>query len=160
MRLTISSLRRADWHLRRKRYDALVSIGYKGVEHCTERAKRNLLLDFYDVTPVSHRHRDELPTVENVVELIRFSQSLECKSSVLFHCKQGRSRSTASAIIALLAREAPEEKACNMVYEAAPRATPNWFLLSIADQLLGTNVLGYCRSTGRKLKAARRDITL
>ena len=166
--ITISSLRRADAHLATGKFDALLSIsGPDKDKHCTRRTGNDLLLKLWDTTPVV-KSRRPLPTAGDVVKIIRWAQALPEDARVLVHCAAGRSRSTAAAAIVLASGNSEgenwawwySESVMEAVYEAAPKATPNWYLLAMADELLGTNMLGYCRHNERPLKKTKRDVRL
>lgn len=150
----------ADTKLEKRDYTALISIGIKGEEHCSLKTGNNLYLDMWDVTPLCLRRRRELPPVSEIVKLIEWAQGLANDDYVLCHCKQGASRSTACAVIAYQAFGYTDETAVSLMYSDAARAQPNWYILSVADQLLGRNALGLIRASGRRLKTTRRDVTL
>ena len=158
--VTICSLKRADAHLAASNFDALLSIGAPGgTENCVRRTPNNLLLNFWDMCPNVDRKK-ALPPTTDIVAMIRWAKALNNDDLVLVHCKQGRSRSTASAIILYLAQGASEEDAVRWTFDVAPRSQPNWYLLTVADQLLQTNVLGFMRENGWALKKTRKDIII
>jgi len=157
--VTIASLKTADKLLADGAYDALVSIGFDGKEHCELRTGTDCVMDFYDVTPVSIRHRDRLPTAGDAMELIAFGRKLWDGARVLSHCKQGRSRSTAAALILYMAHGLTSVEAAGKLFTEFPKSQPNWHLLGIADHLLDTNCLGVCR-THWQVKRTRRELKL
>lgn len=134
----IASLRFADRILADKKWDALVSIGHpNGTENCTLRAPRSLVLNFWDDAPLWRRVRG-LPRGEDVMKIIAFGRELHINDRVLFHCKAGRSRSTASAMIVMGARGTSPGAAVKALLQNSPKATPNGWLLKLADDLMDT----------------------
>ena len=184
-KITICRFRNADKYLKDEDFDLLISMGWNGEQHATERARFNFLADYRDVSPVSFdKYGHELLEAPNMVaDLIRFARDdvdgLECYGiKILAHCQAGQSRSTAMLLIFLVAfwREHAHDPtgefddkwkgelvrdAISDVYGSRGKhCQPNWYLLAIADQLMNTNILGECRSQGRRLKTSRRDLTM
>lgn len=165
--ITICRLVDADRLLADYPYDILISLGHKGSEHCNLRAEHNFIDSCRDLTPLAHRDDYEelastIPTlVKNLIQFARTTKFNLRYHSLLSHCKKGQSRSAAAAIIFLVASGVPENKAIKVVYESrGNKCHPNWYMLSIADQLMSTNILGNCRLGKRTLKTTRRDMKL
>jgi len=149
MNIIISSLNRADAKIRKYNPDALVSIGAPGGGyHCTETCKEMLTLEMWDTTPLHRGKREGMPRVNDVRMIIRFAHSLRSSDLVLFHCMAGRSRSTAAALIVLATRGSPESMAVDTLLAAAPKSTPNGWLLALADSMLGTKLFIECTNRG------------
>ena len=136
--IRVCSLRWADRLLGTGRYDALLSIGKTdGSMHCSLLAKKNLLLDFHDETPWHGRMRGRLMTGEDMVRLVRFAKSLEAEERCLIHCKGGRCRSVAAAVVMHYVRFREDEvAACRYVAERVQKGTPNGWVLAVADAVL------------------------
>ena len=164
--ITICRWRSADKFLAEHKYDFLISAGWRGVKHCTLRAKHNYIVDVRDVTPLHSRGDHEALLVDApnaVVGAIRFGREHagDGPFDLLSHCHLGVSRSTALALVFLVARGISEHDAIHAVYSSrGDKCKPNWYFLTIADQLMGTNILGACRAQGRRLKSTRRDLKI
>jgi|TARA_Y100000310_G_scaffold340973_1_gene438583 predicted protein tyrosine phosphatase len=75
---------------------------------------------------------------EHILNLIEFLHAWPAEESLLVHCYAGISRSTAVALIALtMKRPGRESDAAQALREAAPHASPNRLIISLADRLLG-----------------------
>ena len=76
---------------------------------------------------------------DHVSALIDFVERWDKKRPLVVHCFAGISRSTAGAFIALcVARPGRDERAiARALRRASPLATPNAWLVAIADRLLG-----------------------
>jgi predicted protein tyrosine phosphatase len=156
MNFTICKYKTAEEHLDTGEYDAMISISVPERNQRPEgRTGKDLLLDFWDVTPTCCRNKP-LPSAEDVIKVIKFARETECEN-ILIHCHAGRSRSTACAIIFLIVKGLSDEEAVKAVFANRRRSTPNWHVLAIADHLLGTNTLHICR-TSYKVKSSRRDL--
>lgn len=133
-------------------FDALVSIGKPAnEEHCSLRATRNLLVDFYDVTPTNPKGHP-LPEASHIELLLNFARGGSNGERVLIHCKMGRSRSTACAVLYYMAKGVPACGAVSKVIACCQKAKMNWYILALGDAILRTNALGYCRDNGIPLK--------
>jgi predicted protein tyrosine phosphatase len=129
-------MRYADRLLRRGGWDCLVSIaGSDGLHHCQRRAKKTLLLDFDDTTPWRKRRR--LMTGEQMVQLVEFANQIGPEERCLVHCRAGRCRSPAAAIVVHCVRFGNITKACSDIAEQVPKASPNGWVLALADAVLG-----------------------
>lgn len=75
----------------------------------------------------------------HVTEVLDFARAWNHASPMIVHCFAGISRSTASAfsILCALNPEASEEQIAQRLREASPTATPNFLIVSIADDILG-----------------------
>lgn len=75
---------------------------------------------------------------EHIKDLIDFLQTWSPEGSLLVHCYAGISRSTAVALIArTMKSEGSELEAAQALRAAAPHASPNQLIISLADRLLG-----------------------
>jgi len=158
MNITISGLSNADKHLATGRFDALLSIGHPTAgQHCEGRVLHNCIVDTSDMTPNMPR-TEPLPPIEAVIEVIEWARTISEEATVLIHCKHGNCRSTALAIIMLLAKGWNARDAVRRVYATRKRCTPNWYILAMGDHLLGTNALGHIRDRKLPLKSSRRDM--
>jgi len=130
---TISGWRRADGWLNLGRYDALLSISDVGCENRPiGRCNKTLLLNLDDTWP--GRKESWLPaTHDQIATICNFSRIIKDHTMVLCHCGRGRSRSTAAAIIMLIARGIAPEAACKAVFAACPKATPNGWMLHLME---------------------------
>lgn len=82
----------------------------------------------------------KLPTRRDVDRLIHWARSSvepENESQYLFHCSAGISRSTACALITLIALGLEPQHALVMMFNARPIASPNRLLIRHADRALG-----------------------
>lgn len=79
-----------------------------------------------DLTPPQARH---------VVEIVNFAKAWDRRAPMLIHCWAGISRSTAAALIALCAHNAPgeEKKLALALRQASKMASPNRLLVQYAD---------------------------
>lgn len=96
-------------------------------------AERHLLLEFEDVTDAAHL---EAPSRAHLDAALAFIDALPNDASVLIHCLQGLSRSTALAF-GLLAREVTPMRAAYLLHGLRPQATPNPLILKLWDARLG-----------------------
>ncbi len=75
---------------------------------------------------------------EHIQDLIGFLLAWPAQESLLVHCYAGISRSTAVALIALTTKyNGSEMDAALALRAAAPHASPNRLIISLADRLLG-----------------------
>lgn len=162
--IIVSSLKDADQKLEAAEnsglpFTHLLSIGKPGgTEHCLKRTGNDLLIDFWDTTPTSMKRRMCLPPVQIVSEIIEWGLQIPHKAKLLVHCKQGRSRSTACSIVIGVAMGMEIPEIVHDIYSNNKKATPNWYILSVADQLMETNILGYIRDQKLPLKSSRREV--
>jgi len=79
------------------------------------------------------------PDLDTVARLLTFAAAFPPGTSLLLHCWMGISRSPAAAFILACARNPsrPEEALARALRLAAPSATPNPFLVRLADDRLG-----------------------
>ena len=108
-----------------------------------------LRLAFHDIA----EPRPDLiaPSAALVDELLTFAQAWDGARPLLVHCWAGVSRSTAAAFIIACQRapERSEQEIAEALRIAAPYATPNPLLVSLADTALGR---------GGRMSAAIADI--
>ncbi len=150
MKIKPCSLKFAPKFLASGQYQACVSIGHpNGTEHVEGPCPRlRLNLGVADVTPFRGSLRPMF-TGEQCMELIAFAKSLPAHvENVLVHCKRGRCRSTAAALIIQVARGMDEAAALKQLLEETPKAAPNGWMLRIADAILGTELFGVCKKAG------------
>lgn len=78
------------------------------------------------------------PAAHHLASLVEFATGWDRRTPMVIHCQFGISRSTAAAFIvaALRAPERDEAELARALRRAAPSATPNPLLVSIADTLL------------------------
>ena len=147
--VTITGYRKADIYLANGWHDAMVSISDPGgTKRGVLRTGRDLLLDFHDSWPQRGRKENGMATEDQVCELISFAIALPNNSRCLIHCGRGKSRSTAAALVVWAARnrgDAAEGAAVRQLFAQAPGSTPNGWVLTLADQLMGTNLIAKCR---------------
>lgn len=74
---------------------------------------------------------------QQVEQLVDFGRNLPDGSWLLLHCAQGISRSTAAAMIVLMARGMAEDAAMQTVKLARPMALPNSWMLKLWRDLAG-----------------------
>lgn len=79
------------------------------------------------------------PDAAHVAALLAFFGTWDRRSLLLIHCWAGVSRSTAAAFVAASLREGPgsEQALAQRLRAAAPFATPNPLVVSLADDALG-----------------------
>jgi len=98
----------------------------------------HLILRFNDIN--APREGLISPTAKHVTSLISFSQNWSGESPLLAHCWAGISRSTAAAyIIACERTPGKEMEFAQQLRAAAPEATPNPWMIALADTLLNRN---------------------
>jgi predicted protein tyrosine phosphatase len=80
-------------------------------------------------------------SAEDLESLLVFAQGWAGAAPLLAHCWAGISRSTAAAYIIACARNAPgrEVELARQLRTAAPEATPNPWMIALADTLLNRN---------------------
>jgi predicted protein tyrosine phosphatase len=81
------------------------------------------------------------PSELHIEQIIDHAKSWNQASPLLIHCWAGISRSTAAALIAacVLRPERDERIFANALRQASPTATPNIWMINLADQMLGRN---------------------
>jgi predicted protein tyrosine phosphatase len=94
---------------------------------------RHLFIGVSDIVDPMDGHI--LPAVSHVERLVDFVRDWDRSSPLVIHCWAGISRSTAAAYISLCALlpEADEVDLARRLRSAAPSATPNARLVSLAD---------------------------
>lgn len=146
--LTICGRDEVQQLLDERRFDALVTIGLQ--ESWKNTPPFVLRLDFSDQTPWEPDAKN-LAASDTVFSLVRFAGQLPESASVLIHCGAGCCRSTASAMVLLVAAGWHDYQA---VYEVRKikqqrNCIPNGWLLKLADAMLDTNLFATCRATGQ-----------
>jgi predicted protein tyrosine phosphatase len=98
---------------------------------------RVLSLTFNDIA--DERPGLVAPTVPDVEAIIAFGRSWGSRAPLLASCEVGVSRSTAALFIIACERrpDLPEQAIADRLRAAAPCATPNPLLVSLADRILG-----------------------
>lgn len=94
---------------------------------------RLLTLEFDDLTDAS---LPDAPTTAHLEAAIAFVDRLPAQATLVVHCLQGVSRSTALAL-GLLAREVPPLRAAYLLHALRPFACPNSLVVRLWDDLLG-----------------------
>jgi predicted protein tyrosine phosphatase len=159
--ITICNFQEADTLMEKNEYDVLLSFFWKPQHACQSQATHTFKGNVRDAHPMDHLNdsKQVMKVIPRVIkELIFFARELPKDLKVISHCRAGRCRSTAGAIIFLVARGMSEEDAIEQVYTIRGRlCAPNWYFLVIADRYMGTNILGTCQGQGRKLKSFRKD---
>lgn len=100
------------------------------------------------------------PTVETVSRGIEWLRTqLDRDETLLIHCNQGISRSTAFGAVALLLQGEPESRIFHILpdFVAHKRPSPHPDVLALADELLGSSLV---RSYKRDMSASYRMWTL
>jgi predicted protein tyrosine phosphatase len=116
-----------------------------------------LVLRFHDIAAP----RDGLtaPDAQAVSRLLAFAGERRDRETLLLHCWMGISRSPAAAFIVACAAEpaASEEEIAHALRQAAPAATPNPLLVSLADRHLrrGGRMVAAMTLIGRGCESAR-----
>jgi predicted protein tyrosine phosphatase len=98
---------------------------------------RRLVLNFHDINgPSENLTHASSKDIEN---LIAFAQSWRGPAPFVAHCWAGISRSTAAAYIITCLHHAPgsEQDLALRLRHAAPQATPNPWMIALADDILG-----------------------
>jgi predicted protein tyrosine phosphatase len=139
--LKICSLRYARRLLDTGEFDNLISIGKPGgYEHVNQPwPHRSLSLEFWDSTPARGSGRP-LFSGEQAIDLINFARTAAVDATFLIHCKAGRSRSSAAALIVMRALGHSEWTAIEYLLVGAPKSNPNGWMLKVADAVMGTHL--------------------
>jgi predicted protein tyrosine phosphatase len=137
MKLVVCALNDVTEMVRRHAPDAVVSLlsADQPAPHVAGGAPR-LVLRFHDIaTP---RRGLTAPGAAAVGRLLELGGARRAGETVLLHCWMGISRSPAAAYILACAAapETPEEEIAWVLRRAAPAATPNPRLVSLADRHL------------------------
>ncbi|MCU4178934.1 tyrosine phosphatase family protein [Bosea sp. BH3] len=111
-------------------------------------AERHLFLGMSDIAAPMDGHI--LPAEEHLHRFLTFVAEWDRQAPMVVHCWAGISRSTAAAYIAACALkpDRDEEEAADALRGAAPSATPNIRLVTLADAALGRR--------GRMIRAIER----
>ncbi len=122
----------------------LISIGTPGVPEpkAFHKVPNRLQLEFNDLdTPVDDPDR-VLPKLEDAIKIIDFALKISARpGKLLVCCQSGISRSTATAltVCAALLGRGKEREAWALVLAARPQASPNRWIVALADETLGRN---------------------
>jgi predicted protein tyrosine phosphatase len=118
-----------------------------------------LVLRFHDVA--EPREGLTAPDAGMVARILEFAAATRAGETLLLHCWMGISRSPAAAFILACAAApaAPEEQIALALRRAAPAATPNPLLVSLADRQLGRRgrLVAAIAMIGRGCETARGD---
>lgn len=148
MEIVIASLRTADRKIAHNKPDAVISIGSPGGEHhCSDPplGVPFLKLAMRDTVPM--RSRRPLPRESQIRRVIEFTREAR-PTKLLVHCKAGRSRSTACALVALAASGVDEAKAVKQLLEVAPKSDPNGWILCLGDLHLHSQLFKAASTAG------------
>lgn len=115
----------------------LVTQGTDVVRPAAIDPSRHLFIGVSDIVDPMDGHI--LPAATHVERLVGFVRAWDRTTPLVIHCWAGISRSTAAAYISLCALLPEEDEAAlaRRLREAAPSATPNARLVSLADEHLG-----------------------
>jgi len=117
--------------------------------------ERHLVVSVSDIVEPMEGH--VLAEPKHMEQLLAFIRAWDRRKPLLFHCWAGISRSTAAAYVAAcaLAPERDEAELARSLREAAPSATPNARLITLADNLLGRQgrMVEAIRAIGRGAEA-------
>lgn len=121
---------------------------------------RQLRLNFHDVDVATWE--ENLPTSEDVRELLAFVGAWQRSAPLLFHCHAGVGRSPAAAFVAACALNprASEMTIALTLRRAAPFAHPNQALVRLADAALsrqGRMWRAIDETRGTKVRATRTE---
>jgi predicted protein tyrosine phosphatase len=101
--------------------------------------ERHLRLEFNDINGPREGliHPNEL----HIEQIIAHAKSWDQNAPLLIHCWAGISRSTAAALIAACALRPDRDEAefAHALRLASPTATPNPWMINLADQMLNRN---------------------
>lgn len=102
-------------------------------------AAKHLILRFNDINGPAEGLTPAMSA--DIEALIAFTQSWQGPAPMLAHCWAGISRSTAAAYIIACLRHPPghEPLFAEQLRHAAPEATPNPWMIALADTILGRN---------------------
>lgn len=138
MKLIVAPLHEVAELAARHQPSHLISLGSPGHVDAalTYTSSHRLDLRFNDI--VEPRVGLTPPTEADVVALLDFAASWDGARPMLVHCWAGVSRSTAAAYVIACARSEPGKEAAwaEHLRAAAPTATPNPLIVSLADRLL------------------------
>jgi HEAT repeat protein/predicted protein tyrosine phosphatase len=120
----------------------IISIGSPGTLPPSGFAQvsNKLRLEFDDIETPRDDLEYVLPDYRDLIKIIKFAPTIyQQKGNVLVHCQAGISRSAAIAVIvwAILLGENHEEEALKKVLEVRPQASPNQWIIELADDFLG-----------------------
>ena len=117
----------------------------------------HLVLRFHDIA--APHEGLTAPDAETVAALLAFGAAYGAGDTLLVHCWMGISRSPAAAFILACAAapETPEEEIAQALRRAAPTATPNPLLISLADSHLSREgrMVAAIAGIGRGRESAR-----
>ena len=156
MDIRVCSARRRESWVNSGRYPAWLSLNGDGME---TPGVQVCSVFVHDVTPFLLPQKRTLMTGEQMHLVIRFLQET-VDLPILINCQAGRSRSTASAVIAKYIREGrgSEYIAAKWLFNEFPKSTPNGWFLKLADAILGTHLFPACENVGFvKWTKRRRD---
>ena len=148
MEIVIASLRTADRKIAEHKPDCVISIGKPGgLQHCMDPGGgvTFVRLSMWDTMPT--RRRRPLPSSETVWLGVHAVRSVR-PSKLLVHCRAGRSRSTAMALVCLVAMGASEEDAIEQLLVAAPKSDPNGWILCLGDVYLDSHLFKAATDAG------------
>jgi len=80
-----------------------------------------------------------VPERTHIEELVDFLHEWPADESLMVHCYAGVSRSSATALIAHYMQGSDEFASAQALRAAAPHASPNRLIISLADEILGCN---------------------
>ena len=103
-------------------------------------APRKLYVACDDVSwpsPIAERMGYLQPTRADVSRLLAFCETVE--GHVLLHCAEGKSRSTAAALVLMVLQQGPgsEQRAVEHLLQIRPVAEPNAIIIALADEMMG-----------------------
>jgi len=134
-------------------WDALISIGPRDPNKLFQYLPpRYVYFAFNDLTPWEEKSLDGLDglaTAADVLQLVRFGATLGNCSRVLIHCDVGCCRSTAAAMVLLVAVGWTDHAAVEAIRKlTGGGGIPNGWLLKLADAIFGTDLFGICARSG------------
>ena len=154
----VASVKYVNKLIESKQFDTLISIchpngiddlPYVGTDWAGNKLPHGLVVGIPDNTPFSRDRKGlGLPTGEQVLRVIEFARSLPDGAQVLLHCKRGRSRSPAVLLTVLAARGMMEKEAVRQLLTNCPKATPNGWILKLADAILDVKLFHYASLAG------------
>jgi len=93
--------------------------------------------DLISVSEECHRPgMQHAPTMNDIRQVLEFTETFTDEDKVLIHCHGGLCRSTSVAVLALIQHGATPEEAIDKVIEVRPPAWPNELIISLGDVAL------------------------
>lgn len=143
--ITVKSAAEALPEIQQRRYDYGVTL--LGVEHASEHCPKpfhdgHCLSVFDDVIAVTPKKDGGVwipPTIDQIEDVLAFSERFSESDRILIHCWAGKSRSPAIAIGILMHHGWSYERAFSHVLAVRPEMIPNRLIINMLDNIFNLN---------------------